>query len=37
MWDESEASIQRYKALDHDLGELLREEETMWRQRSRAL
>jgi hypothetical protein len=37
MWDESVDSIQRYKDLEHNLSELLREEETMWRQRSRAL
>ncbi|KAK2424153.1 hypothetical protein QL285_034543 [Trifolium repens] len=37
MWDDSGGCIQRYKDLEFKLGELLKEEEIMWRQRSRAL
>lgn len=36
LWDEAPSSIQAYKDLEREYVELLKKEETLWRQRSRA-
>jgi hypothetical protein len=37
LWEDAPTSIQAYKELEREHSDLLKKEETMWRQRSRAI